>query len=391
MAVDAHSCRHTQFFEAEDRRQTLYEMARKGAIDHRVRVSSSLSGALENHGLPGLFLDPESVVISSPAKRTRESPRRDMALYRAHLSDEVFETISISLAEGIGVSTIARIQRVDKKTVLHVLARAAAQTEKVNQALLRDVVVSECQLDEMWSFIFKKEKNLNELEKLAGNFGDAWIWVAFDAVNKVFVATVVGKRTLPHAVSLIQQVGQVTARKPTIFSSDELDQYENALLQVYGEVMYPPRKPGPGRSPNPRLVPPDDLLFVHVVKKYKKNRLESITRRVVFGDPSKVDEVLAKSVVSSKINTSYVERGNLTIRHVDARCNRKTLRFSKLKENHIRQLTLSLGYYHFCRPHRTLTKRHGRPMTPFMAAGLTDHVWTMAELLRWRCPEKQCA
>ena len=366
-------------------------MARKGAIDHRVRVSSSLSGALENHGLPGLFLDPEGILISASAKRARESPRRDTALYHAHLRDETFETIATSLAEGIGVSTIARIQRVDKKTVLHVLARAADQAVKVNQALLRDLVVSECQLDEMWSFIFKKEKNLNELEKLAGTFGDAWIWVAFDAVNKVFVATVVGKRTLPYAVSLIQQIDQVTARMPTIFSSDQLDQYQNALLQVYGDVMYPPRKPRPGRPPNPRLVPPDDLLYVHVVKKYKENRLESITRRVIFGDPRKVDEVLAKSIVSSKINTSYVERGNLTIRHVDARCNRKTLRFSKLKENHVRQLTLSLAYYHLCRPHSTLTKRHGRPMTPFMAAGLADHVWTMGELLRWRGREKQCA
>ena len=112
--------------------------------------------------------------------------------------------------------------------------------------------------------------------------------------------------------------------------------------------------------------------------------MTSITLRVVFGDNKKIDEILGKSVVSHKINTSYVERGNLTIRHVNARCNRKTLRFSKCKENHVRQLTLSLAYYHLCCPHRTLTKRHGRPTTPFMAAGLTDHVWTMGELLRYR-------
>ena len=340
--------------------------------------------------MAGLFIDPEEILISVSNKRARQSPRSHTALYRAHLNDETFETIATSLAEGIGVSTIARIQKVDKKTVLHVLARAGDHAAKIDHALLRDLVVSECQLDEMWSFILKKEKNLNAIEKLGGTFGDAWIWVAFDAVNKVFVATVVGKRTLPCAVSLLQQVDQVTARMPTVFSSDQLVHYENALLQVYGDVVYPPRKPGPGKPPNARLVPPDELLYVHVVKEYKKNRLESITRRVVFGDPKKIDAILSKSVVSNKINTSYVERSNLTIRHVDARCNRKTLRFSKRKENHVRQLTLSLAYYHLCCPHRTLKKRHGRPTTPFMAAGLTDHVWTMGELLSSRSPEKQC-
>ena len=344
---------------------------------------------MENHGVAGLFIDPEETLISTSAKRARKSPRSDTAFYHAHLREEAFETIARSLAEGIGVSTIARIQKVDKKTVLHVLARAADHAARISHALLRDVVVSECQLDEMWSFIFKKEKNLDAIEKLEGTLGDAWIWVAFDAVNKLFLATVVGKRTLPCAVSLLQQVDRITARMPTVFSSDQLVHYENALLQVYGKLDYPPRKPGPGRPRNPRLVPPDELLYVHVVKEYKENRLESITRRVVFGDPKKVDEILGKSVVSQKINTSYVERGNLTIRHVDARCNRKTLRFSKLKENHVRQLTLSLAYYHLCCPHRTLRKRHGRPTTPFMAAGLTDHVWTMGELLSSLPPEKQ--
>jgi len=353
-------------------------------LDRRVCSCEALSQALGNHGVAGLFINPEEILISTSAKRARTCPRSDTALYHAHLSDDAFETIATSLAEGIGVSTIARIQKVDKKTVLHVLARAADHAARTSHALLCDVVVSECQLDEMWSFILKKEKNLDAIEKLGGILGDAWIWVAFDAVNKLFLATVVGKRTLPCAVSLLQQVDQVAARMPTIFSSDQLPHYENALLQVYGKFVHPSRKPGPGRPPNPRLVPPDDLLYVHVVKEYKENRVTSITRRVVFGDNKKIDEILGKSVVSHKINTSYVERGNLTIRHVNARCNRKTLRFSKCKENHVRQLTLSLAYYHLCCPHRTLTKRHGRPTTPFMAAGLTDHVWTMGELLRYR-------
>ena len=236
----------------------------------------------------------------------------------------------------------------------------------------------------MWSFVGKKQPNLDAIEKLQGLLGDAWIWVAFDAVNKLFLATVVGKRTQPYAVSLLEEVKRVTVCMPSLFSSDQLDQYAKALLEVYGRKITPPRKPGPGRPPNPRLVPPDDLLYVHVVKQYNRSRVVKVTRRVVFGDPGKVHELLALSPVSRKINTAYVERGNGTIPHVDSRCNRKTLRFSKCRPNHLHQLRLSLAYYHLCRPHQSLSRRYdGRPATPFMAAGLTDHVWSMAELVSY--------
>jgi hypothetical protein len=171
---------------------------------------------------------------------------------------------------------------------------------------------------------------------------------------------------------------------PDLFSSDQLDQYTNALLQVYGELVYPTRKPGPGRPPNPRLVPPEDMLYVQVVKQYKQYRVVKVTQKVVFGDSEKVESILAASAVSNKINTSYVERYNGTVRHMDARCGRKTLCFSKCQENHVIQLALSLGYYHLCLPHKTLTKRYGRPTTPFMASDLTDHVWSMAELLKFK-------
>ena len=212
-----------------------------------------------SQGVGGIFIDPEDSIISS-SNHLRNNPRRETAFYHAHLRDEVFETVATSLAEGIGVSTTARIQGVDKKTVLLVLTKAATHVAKVNQSLLRNLVVSECQLDEMWSFIGKKEKNLDTIEKLAGVLGDAWIWVAFDAVNKVFMATVIGKRTESHAVALLEEVKRVTSRIPSLFSSDQLAQYTSALLQVYGKKVLPARKPGPGRPPHPRIVPPDELL-----------------------------------------------------------------------------------------------------------------------------------
>jgi IS1 family transposase len=305
-------------------------------------------------------------------------------MHRAHLSTQALETIAKSLAEGVGVATTARIQGVDKKTVLLVLAKASEHAMSISHALMMNLVVSECQLDEMWSFIGKKEKNLTPIEKLQGGMGDAWIWIAFDAASKVAIATVVGKRTLPHAVQLLEEVKRVTARMPTLFSSDQLDQYGAALLQVYGTEMTPPRKPGPGRPPKPRLIPPDDLLYVQVDKNYENYRVVKVTRKVVFGDPDRVNSILNASSVSWAINTSYIERYNATVRHLDARCARKTYRFSKQMHNHKLQLALTLAYYHLCLPHKTLSKRQRQPTSPFMAAGLTDHVWTMAELLTSR-------
>jgi len=186
----------------------------------------------------------------------------------------------------------------------------------------------------MWSFIGKKEKNLDAVEKLQGILGDAWIWIAFDAVTKIVLAYVIGKRTLSHAVSLLEEVKRVTADMPELFSSDQLDHYANALLQVYGNIVVPTRKPGAGRPPNQRLIPPKNLNYVHVVKEYKENRVHKVSHKVIYGNAGKISEILKNSVVSRKINTSYVERNNGTIRHMDARCSRKTYRFSKIKENH---------------------------------------------------------
>jgi IS1 family transposase len=351
-------------------------------MDRRIHIDKSLINTMQAHGIAGLFIDPENVLVSLTSSKSRTSPRRDTAFHHNHLSDEAFETIARSLAEGVGVAATARIQNVDKKTVLLVLNKAGEQAKRVNRSVLMNVRVSECQLDEMWSFVGKKEKNLDAVEKLQRSLGDAWIWIAFDAINKIVLAYIIGKRTLPHAVSLLKEVKRITIGMPDLFSSDQLDQYTKALLQVYGKIIYPSRKPGPGRPPNPRLVPPEDLLYVQVVKQYKRYRVVKVTRKVVFGDLEKVESILAASPVSSKINTSYVERNNGTIRHMDARCERKTFCFSKCKENHEHQLALSLAYYHLCRPHNTLTKRYGRRTTPFMAANLTDHVWGMGELLR---------
>ena len=373
------------FLEDNDIPQVVYEKMRTASMDRRFRIDEYVVSTMRSHGVAGLFIDPENTLKSLSPTQARVSPRQSTAFHRAHLSEEAFETITRSLAEGVSIASTARIQNVDKKTVLLVLAKAGDHTKRVSRYILKKVNTAECQLDEMWSFICKKEKNLDPVEKLHQILGDAWIWIAFDAVNKIVLSYIIGKRTLPYAISLIEDVKRVTVRMPDLFSSDQLDQYANALLHAYGRSVFPSRKPGPGRPPTKsRLVPPKNLNYVQVVKQYKKYRVVKISRKIVFGDPEKIENILAESSVSSNINTSYVERNNGTIRHMDARCVRKTFCFSKNKKNHERQLALSLAYYHLCRPHKTLTKRYGQPATPFMAANLTDHVWSMAELLSFK-------
>ena len=187
------------FFENNDILQVGYENARKAAFGKRFSKRGLVQDSIKKHGVAGLFINPESSLISM---QPRTSSRLGTALYRAHLPEGNFESITLSLAEGVGVSSIARIQKVNKKTVLLALAKAGNHAKKVSRFFLKNMRCSECQLDEMWSFIGKKEKNLDAVEKLQGILGDAWIWIAFDAVTKIVLAYVIGKRTLSHAVSL---------------------------------------------------------------------------------------------------------------------------------------------------------------------------------------------
>ena len=185
------------FIEDNDMPQLFYEKNRSASMDRRFNMDEQIVSTMKSHGVAGLFIDPEKALYCLSSNQARTSPRHSTAFHRCHLSEDAFETIARSLAEGVGVAATARIQNVDKKTVLLVLAKAGDHAIKVNRSLLKNVEVTECQLDEMWSFIGKKEKNLDPVEKLHKILGDAWIWIAFDAINKITLAYNIGKRTLP--------------------------------------------------------------------------------------------------------------------------------------------------------------------------------------------------
>lgn len=312
----------------------------------------------------------------------------------------IFETVVRALAEGNSLRATARIVQIDKDTACDWLDRAAQHSRLVMLYLWSNLHVTECQLDELWSFVHTKERNLLYAKIYCETYGDAWVWVAFAPVWRFVLAFVVGKRIQDNANLLLDRVAHVTDDRIPFFTSDQLPEYRTALLNAYGTWYQPQRQGNRGRYPKPRRVPLPGLLYAQVVKKREKGRVVEIGTKVVFGDSDAIAARLAASPVSNTINTSFVERDNLTQRQSNRRLTRRTNGFSKEITWFEKQLWVSLAYYHLVLPHRSLRQllptpeptrgtgspRRWRPVTPSMAAGITDHVWTTAELLSYRVP-----
>jgi transposase-like protein/IS1 family transposase len=320
--------------------------------------------------------------------------------YRLEAEPALFETAVRALAEGNSLRATARIVQVDKDTTCTWLDRAAQQCRLVMLYLWHDLHVTECQLDELWSFVHTKEQHLPGAKIYCETYGDAWVWLAFAPVWRLVVAFVIGKRTQASADLLLARVAHVTDTHIPFFTSDQLPEYANALVATYGEWYQPPRQGGRGAYPKPRRRPLPELVYAQVVKKRTGGRVVEVTTRVVFGTAEAVAACLAQSPVSRTVNTSFVERDNLTQRQSNRRLTRRTNAFSKDLTWFEKQLWLSLAYYHLVLPHESLhvplvlpdptggagSPRKWRARTPAMAAGITDHVWTTSELLSYRVP-----
>ena len=200
----------------------------------------------------------------------------------------------------------------------------------------------------------------------------------------MLLALVPGKRNGATCEQLIRQVHDRTGgRTDVLLTSDEHAPYETAIRQVYGVETPRPRRPGPGRPPKPVKVVPAETCYATVRKRREKGRVVEVVRTLVLGTLYLLGGMLRRSTASTTINTSFVERNNGTDRHQNARKRRKTYAFSKDLALH-RAASYFIGYsYNFCWAVRTLRSRlPGGPWqarTPAMAAGLSDHVWTIEE------------
>jgi len=206
-----------------------------------------------------------------------------------------------------------------------------------------------------------------------------------DAQTKLAVSLVIGPRTQANVETLWQDFAARTeGALPTLITTDEYGVYAGAILSAYGLPKAFPRTGKRGRPRKPQLVAPKELVYAMVHKLRRKGRVVKVTIRRVFGTARQVARALAHSVVSTHVNTSFVERFNATIRQHNSRKARKVYTFSKDLEQHVAMSWFATAYYNFCRSHLGLRLQEDgrwRARTPAMAAGITDHVWSIREFM----------
>jgi IS1 family transposase len=244
----------------------------------------------------------------------------------------------------------------------------------------------EGQFDEKWAFVGKKEKHCDPADPADAFQGDNWDHVAYDPEHRLVLAVVPGKRSAENVKKVVQEFQRRTDDETIeLLTSDEYKPYKSAIHQAYGEEVIPPPTGKPGRPKNPYLLPPTDLNYATVHKTRKQGRVIDVDFRTVFGTEDRVRQALARSAVSSQVNTAFIERHNGTDRHRNARKTRKSYCFSKDWQIHEAVTYFTMYSYNFCWPVRTLREKddHGRyhHRTPAMAAGLADHVWSLREWL----------
>jgi IS1 family transposase len=226
-----------------------------------------------------------------------------------------------------------------------------------------------------------------------------WVWTASDPQSKLLLAITVGPRTQAMAQRVVHQVREVLAPGCIpLFATDGFKEYMRALLSHFGSWVQPERRQATGPAPKSRWRPLPELLYAQVIKTTRRRRLVRVSPRVVFGTCEAVQQVLA--ACGGQINTSFVERLNLNIRQHVAAVGRRVSTLCKGEDGLGQQLSWYHCYYNFCLPHAGLRQplsqpvptngmgsaKVWRPCTPAMAAGLTDHVWSLQEVLLLRVP-----
>jgi IS1 family transposase len=314
---------------------------------------------------------------------------------------ELIVHVLACLAEGLGIRATARVFEVDPNTVLQWLVEAAEQLKAFSAYFLCNVHVNQLQLDELYAVLrgvingeISEDNAIKRLER-----SRHWAWTVIDPESKLLLATEIGPRTLAMTQRVVHQVVQVLAPGCVpLCLTDGLKEYGIALLTHFGSWSQPERRQATGPRPKPRWMPLPQLLYAQVVKSYRRRRLVRVKHRVVFGTIDRVTQVL--SACGWQINTAFVERLNLDLRQRVAAVSRRANTLCQGEDSLGQHLVLFQSYHNFCLPHASIrlplaapesTKGRGsakrwQPCTPAMAARLTDHVWTLKEVLLYRVP-----
>ncbi len=267
-------------------------------------------------------------------------------------------TIISAIVEGVSIRSIERMTDVHRDTIMRLMVKVGQACEVLHNNLMCELSCEAIEIDEIWGFVAKKQRNVNPSKDDASQVGDAWTFVAIDADTKLIPSFRTGKRDAENTRLFIQDLASRLTNRVQI-SSDAFALYAREIDATFDSAVdyatvvkaYENDPVGTGNN-----------------GKYSPGRVTSIEKNAKIGSPD-----------LESASTSYVERSNLTIRMSNRRMTRLTNAFSKKLENHKVAMALHFANYNLCRVHRTLR------VTPAMAAGVTDHVWTVAELIDRAC------
>src|SRR5215831_11857146 len=229
------------------------------------------------------------------------SETRDTVFFDLRTPEEKVMMALKMLLVKVALSDIGFVLGVTEETVLAWLRRAAQKAQEINAHLLRDVPVTQVQLDEMWSFIRRKQAQQAGPDGESPEWGEdgrQWVWISFAPEFRLILAAFVGPRTFASALRLIEMTAAVVLGVPCFFS-DGFSCYLSALIDVYHTLKTFPRTGKPGRPKHPLKEPHPDLVYGQVIKKKGKGRLQELLYRVCCG--SKRLEELGLSISTSLI------------------------------------------------------------------------------------------
>lgn len=284
-------------------------------------------------------------------KTVTDVPASPLGTMRIPMEDAV-KCLSMIL-EGVSLRASARLSGTNRQTILTLMIQVGRNCERMIDGRIVNMPVVDVQCDEIWGFVGMKEKARVRNHPERVDAGDCYCFTAIERETKLMLAWHIGVRSPEDTAYFADKLARATTGQFQL-TTDGFTPYTTAM---------------------PAALPLAD--FAQLVKKYSTKedggKESKYSPGVVTGT---VKTVRNGNPDLKKVSTSHVERHNLTIRMQNRRMTRLTNAFSKKWENHELALAIQFAYYNFCRVHQTLK------MTPAMKAGLTDHVWSIEELIR---------
>lgn len=257
------------------------------------------------------------------------------------------------LVEGNSVRAAERIAEVHRDTILHLVSVIGTRCARLMEEKIKGISVGFIEADEIWGFVQKKEGRKGEDEAENTKIGDAYTFVAIEANTKLVLCYQLGRRDIETALKFTEKLQRATDGRFQL-TTDGLRAYIYAIEETFGS----------------------DVDYAQLIKKYQSDESGNFDRRYSPGDfVSATKTTITGNPEDEMISTSHVERQNLTMRMSMRRLTRLTNGFSKKWENLDLALAMHFAYYNFCRVHQSLR------VTPAMEAGITDHIWTLDELI----------